>query len=216
MSYLKRKLRKIVSELTPRKPFQSSASYWEDRYKSGGRSGSGSYDELAKFKANVINEFMREKHIKTVIEHGCGDGNQLTYGDYPTYMGFDVSSEAISICKENFSHDDTKTFKLNSEYSGETAELALSLDVIFHLVEDDVFESYMTRLFDSAEKYVIIYSSNLEVGETMDHVRHRKFSDYIEKNNPGWKLLATVPNEYPYSEKTRSGSTSDFFIYGKL
>jgi hypothetical protein len=151
-----------------------------------------------------------------VIEHGCGDGNQLAYCDYQTYLGLDVSAEAISICKEKFSHDDTKAFKLNSEYSDETAELTLSLDVIYHLIEDDVFESYMTRLFDSAEKYVIIYSSNLEGGETMNHVRHRKFTDYVERNNPDWTLLTTVPNKYPYSEKTPSGSISDFFIYGKL
>ena len=37
------------------------------------------------------------------------------------------------------------------------AELALSLDVIYHLVEDTVYESYMGQLFDSATKYVIVY-----------------------------------------------------------
>lgn len=207
--------RKIVSELTPRKPFQNSASYWEDRYRTGGTSGSGSYNKLAKFKAEIINDFVKEKEVRTVIEHGCGDGNQLTYGKYESYVGFDISPEAIAICKKKFAGDNAKVFKSSSEYSGESGELALSLDVIFHLVEDDVFELYMARLFESARKYVIIYSSNTEEGETMDHVRHRRFSDYIEKKYPEWRLSETVPNRYPYTEGDQSGSTSGFFIYEK-
>ena len=35
-----------------------------------------------------------------------------------------------------------------------------SLDVIYHLVEDEILKSYMTTLFGTARKLVIIYSSN--------------------------------------------------------
>jgi hypothetical protein len=34
------------------------------------------------------------------------------------------------------------------------AELGLSLEVIFHLVEDDVFDVYMRHLFASATRFV--------------------------------------------------------------
>ena len=213
MPDIARLLRKLVSELTTSKPFQNSASYWEDRYRTGGTSGAGSYDELAEFKAEIINEFVKSKDIQTVIEHGCGDGNQLTYSNYPSYVGFDVSPEAIAICKRKFAGDSSKAFKINTEYSNETAELSLSLDVIYHLVEDDVYLSYMERLFASARRFVIIYSSNTEGGETMDHVRHRQFTDYVERNYPEWRLAKVVPNKHLCENEGSSDTIPCFFIY---
>ncbi|WP_048031256.1 MULTISPECIES: hypothetical protein [Brevibacillus] len=48
---------------------------WEDNYASGGNSGLGSYGVLALFKAEVINEYIKEQQVKSVIEFGCGDGS---------------------------------------------------------------------------------------------------------------------------------------------
>ena len=209
-------LRKIITEITPHKPFKNSATYWEDRYRTGGRSGSGSYNELAEYKAEIINNFVEKNNIQTVIEHGCGDGNQLVYGCYTSYIGFDVSPEAISICRKKFKNDKSKSFRKNNEYAGEVADLALSLDVIYHLVEDDVFHSYMKRLFISSGKYVLIYSSNLEAQEdSMAHVRHRNFTRFIEDAFPGWKLSTKIDNKFPFKGDVSSGSHSDFFIYKK-
>ena len=135
--------------IAPLKSFPGSENYWKQRYKSGGNSGAGSYHKLAEFKAQVLNSFVRDKQISSIIEYGCGDGNQLRLSEYPSYIGLDVSPEAISQCKNIFSNDETKTFKLMDEYANELAELTLSLDVIFHLVEDNVFFTYMEQLFDS-------------------------------------------------------------------
>ena len=209
-------LRKVIHELTPKKPFENSSTYWEDRYKTGGKSGSGSYYELAEYKAEIINDFVRKYNINTVIEHGCGDGNQLGYGQYKSYIGFDESTEAVSICKRKYKDDKSKSFKINQEYRGEVADLTLSLDVIYHLVEDDVFESYIKRLFESSSKYVFIYSSDLEEqNQTMDHVKHRNFTKFVEEFLPEWKLIKKIDNKFPFSEEAPSGSHSDFFIYQK-
>src|SRR5665811_377643 len=107
---------------------RSSKDYWEQRYRNGGNSGAGSYDKLAIFKADVLNSFVEENHIETIIEYGCGDGNQLTLSQYPSYIGFDVSNKAIELCKKTFHNDKSKQFKLLSEHRGETAQLTLSLD----------------------------------------------------------------------------------------
>ena len=48
---------------------------------------------------------------------------------------------------ELFASDQTKSFAHMNDYGRQQAELALSFYVIFHLVEDDVFESYMRTLF---------------------------------------------------------------------
>ena len=142
--------------------FPGSESYWDRRYSSGGNSGAGSYGKFSALKARTLNAFVEENGVSSVIEYGCGDGNQLRTAEYPQYLGFDVSPVAIAMCRKIFAQDATKSFRLMSEYAGETARLALSLDVIYHLVEDEVFESYMHRLFASATRYVIIYSSDTE------------------------------------------------------
>ena len=69
--------------------------YWEDRYKNGGNSGAGSYNELATFKADVINEFIQKKNIDSAIEVGCGDGNNQKIYLITNYLGLDVSKYII-------------------------------------------------------------------------------------------------------------------------
>ncbi|MEL7036749.1 MAG: hypothetical protein AAFO04_14170 [Cyanobacteria bacterium J06592_8] len=202
----------------PSKPFTNSQDYWVERYDSGGDSGDGSYRELAKFKAEIINSFVEQNNVKTVIEYGCGDGSQLKLAQYPFYKGFDVSAKAVSMCKKTFLNDSTKAFMLMDDYDSETAELTLSLDVIYHLVEDNIFTSYMDRLFDSSEHFVIIYSSNTDenLEGQSSHVKHRNFTKWVSDMKPRWHLMKHIPNKYPYQGDTRTGSFADFFIYEEV
>jgi hypothetical protein len=203
--------------IKPPKPFSDSHSYWVDRYEFGGNSGDGSYNELAEFKAEILNEFVMQNKIKTVIEYGCGDGNQLKLAEYPSYIGFDISPKAVSLCRALFMNDDTKTFKLMEDYSDETAELTLSLDVIYHLIEDRAFEDYMLMLLNSSKRFVIIYSSDTEENPESQapHVKHRNFSNWIKDRKPEWQLIRHIPNRYPFYGDTKTGSFADFFIYKK-
>lgn len=199
----------------PARTFESSDSYWKARYIAGGNSGPGSFDRLAEFKAEMVNTFVMENRIASVIEYGCGDGNQLSLAKYPKYIGFDVSPDAIAKCSKRFANDETKTFKLMEYYEGETAELTLSLDVIYHLVEDVVFIEYVERLFDSSERFVVIYSSDSDENpkDAPPHIRHRKFSKWVADNKVEWTLLNHIPNRYPVIGNSKSGSFSDFYIY---
>jgi SAM-dependent methyltransferase len=199
------------------KPFVGSKNYWIDRYDSGGNSGAGSYNNLAEFKAEKINEFVRKNNIKTIIEYGCGDGNQLKLAEYLSYIGFDVSPKALSMCKEEFMNDSTKIFKLMGNYLNETAQLTLSLDVIYHLIEDSIFTEYMNRLFDSSEQFVIIYASDTDVNPvgTAAHVKQRNFSKWVKGMKSEWKLIQHIPNRYPFNDNDKTGSFAEFFIYEK-
>jgi SAM-dependent methyltransferase len=208
----------IVSKLKFLRAF-SSPKYWEMRYERGGNSGPGSYGDLAKFKARILNQFVEDHRIRTVIEFGCGDGNQLTLARYLSYTGYDISPIAIQLCRNKFANDSTKKFGLVTEYTGEQADLAISLDVIFHLTEDDVFHEYMRKLFGSASRFVIIYSSNQyePIKPVSAHVKHRRFSDWIDRElGTQWKLLTTIPNAHPYNGNSEQTSFSDFFIYERL
>jgi hypothetical protein len=81
-------------------------------------------------------------------------------------------------------------------------------------VEDDVFFSYMNRLFDSSEKFVIIYSSNADKQAKFQaaHLKHRQFSKWID-GQPDWKLIQHILNKYPYTGNDQDSSFADFYIY---
>ncbi len=198
--------------------FTSSADYWERRYAAGYTSGAGSYGKFAEFKAGMLNDFVAEKEVRSVIEFGCGDGRQLGLARYPDYTGLDVSEAAVRACREMFAGDPAKRFHLYDpeRFPGEAgefrAELSLSLDVIYHLVEDGVFETHMKHLFGSAERFVIIYSSDHDEWPKR-HVRHRRFSAHAAAHFPGWALAGRVPNPYPAETEGKEGACSDFYIY---
>jgi len=213
-------LRRMLSKLErwlAGSPFQGSRQYWIDRYEAGRTSGAGSYNELAEFKAEIINAFVARHGVDSVMEFGCGDGHQLGLARYPAYTGFDISPRAVDMCRKLFATDASKRFSLMDEYRGQRAELVLSLDVIYHLVEDSVFESYMRTLFAAADRFVIIYSSNSAMREQDQaaHVRHRVFSDWVDANAPGWTLMEHIPNKHPPGEAGARGSLADFFVYEK-
>ena len=193
------------------------ANYWDRRYERGGNSGAGSYHRLAEYKAEILNGFVTENNVKLVIEWGCGDGNQLSYANYPDYVGIDVSSAAIDICKAKFQQDKHKSFFWSGVPNfqiSQKGDLAISLDVIYHLVEDSVFEQYMRRLFDSSLRFVVIYSCDDEIDCLAPHVKHRCFSKWIEKNEPNWTLMKTIKNKFPYDESDPDNTSwSDFFFY---
>ena len=209
---------KIRSQQEAPNSFPGSETYWEQRYVNGGNSGVGSYGKFAMFKADIINRFVSEHDVKSVIEFGCGDGNQLKLANYPHYLGFDVSETAVSSCRKQFCSDDTKKFRLMKEYNGERADLALSLDVIYHLIEDSIFENYMATLINASDRYIIIYSSDSDSNLWYEgiHVRHRKFTNWIAANMSCWKAIEHIPNKYPYTGDFLEGSFADFYIYEKV
>lgn len=207
-------VRKIISK--PKIVFDNSPNYWEQRYSSKGNSGAGSYGKLAKFKSSVINKFVTENKINSVVEFGCGDGNQLTLAKYPSYIGIDVSKTAIKLCKEKFSKDATKSFFTAADAHDVNAELSMSLDVIYHLIEDEIYNDYMTKLFNSSKLYVCVYSSNYDdrFAQRAAHVRHREFTRWVQQNAPDFQLICEVKNIYPYDANDPTNtSLANFFFF---
>lgn len=198
--------------------FRGSATYWDNRYRKGGNSGPGSYGRLAEFKATIINDLVKKHDIQSVIEFGCGDGHQLELARYGSYIGFDVSPKALEICRASFPGRPNYRFSLIDDYADETADLSMSLDVIYHLVEDDVFQKYMELLFDSSKKFILLYSPDASMPEfDAAHVKTRKFSDWIRAHRPDWHLAERIENKFPYDvDNPRETTFSDFYLYGRL
>lgn len=211
---IKSRLSNLVTALK-RARFGSSADYWEKRYVRGGNSGTGSYSRLAQFKADVLNDFVARNDIKSVVEFGSGDGAQLELANYPSYIGTDVSRTAVAETRRRFGNDASKTFYHSSDVPADlSADLSLSLDVIYHLVEDETFDAYMRDLFDAATRFVIIYSSNRDVPRVDAHVRQRSFTPWVEKNRPDFTLTQHIPNVFPLDEQDPDNTSfADFYVF---
>lgn len=195
-----------------------SGIFWESKYRKGETSGPGSYGRLAHFKADFLNDFVDQHTVKSVIDFGSGDGGQLALASYPSYIGVDVSETAVRSCRVKFAERPEYRFYTTADFDvTRTAELALSLDVIYHLVEDDVFDKYMHRLFDAATRFVIIYSSNSDEKVSARHVRRRVFTDWIAKNRVDFRELMIVLNKYPFDAADPDNtSRADFYVYERI
>lgn len=187
----------------------NSNQYWKERYANGGNSGSGSYGENAKHKADVINDYIKKFNVKTISDFGCGDGNQISLlVGFDKYMGFDVSAHALYICHEKFKENKKMNFcSLMSDLP--IADLCLSLDVLYHILDQSDYDNYMKTLFNKSNKYVLIFSSNHDDNNhNAQHIFHRKFTDWVEKNENIFELVESIDNYLLTSAK--------FFLYKKI
>ncbi len=195
----------LLRQLVLLPAFTTSRGYWERRYRLGGTSGAGSYGEEAAFKAEVVNRFVRDNAVHSIVEFGCGDGNQLTLAAYPLYLGLDVSKKAIQLCRDRFRDDPSKSFLwYDPEHTVNIAnfvegDLTLSLDVVFHLVEDRVYKRYLDDLFATSRRFVMVYSTDRVENSRMPHVRHRAVSTDAPRWFPEFRRLDAGENGGPAS-----------------
>ncbi|KKR21164.1 MAG: hypothetical protein UT48_C0012G0023 [Parcubacteria group bacterium GW2011_GWE2_39_37] len=175
--------------------------YWNKRYQEGGNSGKGSYGELFEYKTNYINEFIETNNIKSLIDFGCGDGNQIKSLAPIKYLGFDVAMSSINICRNSYNDDENKSFMLydpnyfsNNNFIG--SELVISLDVLYHIIDEEDFIKTINDIFSCSNKFVILFTSfdrfTDEPYKAGTHVRHRDTLRYL-KNIDGFEIVKIEP-----------------------
>lgn len=207
-----RLLHKLLAALR-RLRYPGSRVYWERRYAQGGDSGAGSSGRLAKYKAEVLNRFVETRKVQSVTEFGCGDGQQLLLAHYPTYFGLDISKTAVGRCRALFAADASKRFEIYEPKSFNPADfqadMALSLEVIFHLTEENIYKKYLQHLFAAARRWVVIFSSDEEdtTGGIFPHFKPRRFTPDVPT---GWVLRERLSNPH------RDVSVSDFFFFERV
>lgn len=192
---------KSLSLLARAAPWIGASRFWELRYRLGGSSGAGSYGDEAIRKAEFLNAFFDEKRIQSTIEFGCGDGAQLELLRVPQYLGLDISSTVIDRCRERYRGDPSKSFQHIDDKRDGVFDVALSLDVIYHLVEDDIYDRYLDSLFSVGAPWVVAYTSNVEAPvRTSPHVLHRAFVRDVLERFPHYQwILGSNVAESPLS-----------------
>ena len=187
-----------------------------------GSSGAGSYGRLAHFKADVLNDLIARHDIRTLIEWGCGDGHQSSLLEVDDYLGVDISESSVRHCRASHERLDhrigrrayrTVAEHLQSPVSAR--DCSISLDVVYHLTEDSVYEEYMRNLFASASRLVVVYASNnVPAAAAPSHIRHRAFTSWVAANQPEWALAQFIPNRYPFAlGDPDETSFADFYVY---
>jgi glycosyltransferase involved in cell wall biosynthesis len=218
---------------------ESSGDHWELNYANGGNSGEGSEGVEARWKASVLNEFLERERIQSSVELGAGDGVTLSYTTkHKSYTGYDVSYTTVKNLRAKYRGAEGREFvhydggSLLEELGGRKWEMALSMEVIFHLVEDDVYYRYLENLFGMAEKWVVIMSSNCHEdirlkgvlaqmrktgkwsgGTCTDpsaHVRHRAFLSDVLDRMDGWVFVDWQKQAYPEL------CFSDFYFFKRV
>ena len=187
--------------------------YWNNRYESGGTSGSGSYGKLAEFKAEVINKLIKENNINKVIEFGCGDGNQLKLINYNEYIGLDISKEAINKCNEIFKDDISKEFYTyipgNFNSNLKNMDMVVCLDVLYHIVDDKDYINTLNDIFSISSEYIVLYTILEELKIPLSP--HMKIRNILEdlKSFKEYSIYKIIKQEY------REDSYADFIILKK-
>lgn len=176
----------------------NSLKYWENRYMAGPKFGNN-YGRDVQIKAGFINKFIEKKGIKRVFDYGCGDGRQSQYIKVKEYVGVDVSETALRRCRKL---NPDKTFYKDTNFLKDfKPDLCLSLWVISHLIEDNIYKEYMKNLF-SSQRFVWIHSLNQDKTYLALHQKDRNFTKDIGKQ---WRLLSK-----------RVACTKYEFIYERL
>ena len=179
--------------------------YWENRYKNNGNSGEGSHrKDLYTFKLNYIQNLVNSKQIDSVLDYGCGDGNQTKEFVVNYYLGMDISEYIIQQNKIKYNKNYITLGEFDFKKNQDSFDLVLCLDVLFHLVDEKEYLETVKNLFQLSKKYVLIYSQDKNYNQA-PHVLYRTFSNL-------------VPQNYSLVEKSNSPSLDTqqkFYLYQK-
>ncbi|GMQ59651.1 hypothetical protein AN1V17_40500 [Vallitalea sediminicola] len=189
--------------------------YWDKRYLNKGTSGLGSYGDLADFKGEMVNHFIKNNDIGSVIEFGCGDGNQLKKIEYKKYVGLDVSKVSVDKCKEIFVKDGDKEFYLYEPGMIDKLDIKVKpdmvvcLDVLYHITDEQHFIKTLDDAFKIDCPYIIFYTmlKKPEI-QLANHLKYRNIFDYLTKYK-GYSIKKIINQKYPEQ------SYSDFMIIEK-
>jgi len=179
------------------------AGYWERRYLQGRSSGAGSEGKQAAAKAEYVNKTIARLDVDSVIDWGVGDGTilgQLNLDLLDRYVGVDVSQTILDQVAGLYSGPGRSfihTSKVCVDEGFRHADLALSMDVLFHFPDDNDYDAYLHSLFNSAGTWVLIYSTNYGPDQTARHVLRRRFTPDVAARYPAWELIEQPDQPHP-------------------
>jgi len=190
--------------------------YWEGRYLSGRDSGAGSYGDEAAIKIDIISHLLWETSARTCLDLGCGDGNILLelarLNPNVFFRGVDVSESIIEADRElavvrklNNIEFEIGDITNNNYYTGLRVDIAMCIDVLFHINTNDGFNMILTGIDAIYERAGIITNWNEEFA--------RRGLDKALKECERYRLIAlnSIPGSV-VTEKLITNHTKSMYI----
>lgn len=121
-----------------------------------GGSGGGSDPAYLGEYFKWLNQFIKEKKIKTVLDYGCGLSGSGQLLHVPMYYGVDVVESVVKHCRINYSSPTRHYFGANEPFPN-NIDLLIVKDVLMHWSYDEI-EKFISS-FCKYHKYVVLVNS---------------------------------------------------------
>jgi 2-polyprenyl-3-methyl-5-hydroxy-6-metoxy-1,4-benzoquinol methylase/tetratricopeptide (TPR) repeat protein len=125
--------------------------FWDFRYAHDPvlGSGYGSRGAVLNYKRELVRSFVDQLKPKSVLDIGCGDCEVGAELPDELYTGIDISPVAVEQNRARLPH---RRFVCGSflDIDLDPADLVVCFDVLIHLVDGDVYESFVKRLVTEA------------------------------------------------------------------
>jgi hypothetical protein len=87
--------------------------------------------------------------------------------------------------------------------------MTMSLDVLYHLVDINIWKTYLENLFTTSSKIVVIFATDIDKPASA-HVLFRKYTQYIATHFKCWSL---EPREPEPPKEVQDGTSARFYVY---
>jgi len=129
--------------------------YWDNRYRTGGNSGSGSISRNRDWKWEIIKKYCND--LNNIIDVGCGDLLFWEGKDCKNYLGIDISPFVIQKNKE---------LRKNWQFICDSADIQQDIkakivfcfDVLFHIMDERVYKKILENLTYYSEDLIFVYT----------------------------------------------------------
>ena len=130
--------------------------YWEERYKNDGNSGEGSRGLHKEWKWQILESTI--SHIDNIVDVGCGDLAFMERKHIKKYTGLDISETIIE--RNRVAYPWWKFICTGADvYVPDLhGEVVFCHDILFHILDDDVYYRILNNLTRYSNKYISIYT----------------------------------------------------------
>lgn len=161
--------------------------YWDNRYKSGGKSRRFRIINTGvSWVWSIINRYAKNDVKKSCIDVGCGD---LTFWRYfffflrrcDNYIGIDVSSVIIERNKRKYNDKIFYCRPASEHIPNLKSDVVLCNDVLFHIFDEQEYIGILSNLCRYSTKWIILSNwwREPDYEYNKDYQKYRDFSKYM-------------------------------------
>ena len=176
------------------------ATYWENRYRSGGNSGLGLSSER-EFLVKRVKEAADEHSVQSILDVGVGTGELarmflplIQNRNWPWhYTGIDISKTAISRILESnhYPHSVTCMVADIVEKSFSPRDMVVCFNVHYHMATDERATKLIKNVLDSAVKVVLFLTWNERILEREPLGAHCFYRPFALPDDSNWTVSHT-------------------------